>query len=198
MSVVLSAKKLFTGALLSALIWSPLTHAEDYVIDTERAHAFIQFRISHLGFSWLYGRFNDFSGEFSYDEANPGAASISVNIDPSSVDTNHAERDKHLRGDKFLNTDEFKEASFVSTGYTDLGDGKGVMKGDFTLHGTTKSIEIEVTQVGAGEDPWGGYRRGFYGTTSFKPSDYGMDIAKLGPAAQEVFLELSVEGIKKK
>ncbi|MEC9314253.1 MAG: YceI family protein, partial [Pseudomonadota bacterium] len=41
--------------------------AAEYVIDTEKAHAFIDFRIQHLGFSWMSGRFNDFSGTFNYD-----------------------------------------------------------------------------------------------------------------------------------
>ncbi|MCU7915091.1 MAG: YceI family protein [Candidatus Thiodiazotropha sp. (ex Gloverina cf. vestifex)] len=47
--------------------------ASDYLIDTEGSHAFIQFRISHLGYSWLTGRFNRFSGEFSYDENDPAS-----------------------------------------------------------------------------------------------------------------------------
>jgi polyisoprenoid-binding protein YceI len=190
-------KNIIASAVLSALLWTPLANAEEYVIDTEKAHAFIQFKIQHLGFSWLYGRFNDFSGEFSYDEQDPASASINVAIDVTSIDSNHAERDKHLRGEKFMQTDEFPDAKFVSTSYEDLGDGKGVMKGDFTFHGVTNPISIDVVQVGAGDDPWGGYRRGFYGTTSFKPSDYGMDIMMLGPKSQEVFLELSVEGIRK-
>ena len=67
------------GSLILAGAWlSAPAMAADYVIDTEGAHASINFRISHLGYSWLTGRFNDFSGQFSYDADNPEAASISV------------------------------------------------------------------------------------------------------------------------
>ena len=43
------------------------------------------------------GRFNSFAGGFTYDEASPAAANVEVAIQANSVDSNHAERDKHLR-----------------------------------------------------------------------------------------------------
>ncbi len=85
--------------------------AETYVIDTAKAHASIHFRIKHLGYSWLYGRFDDFSGSFSYDEADPGASRVDVTIKTASVDSNEAERDKHLRSSEFLNVARYPEAS---------------------------------------------------------------------------------------
>ena len=166
------------------------------MIDTEKAHAFIQFKIQHLGYSWLLGRFNSFDGEFSYDEKNPSAAKVMVNIDPASIDSNHAERDKHLRGKDFLHVDKFPKASFVSTLFEEKGNGKAVLKGDFTLHGVTRPISIDVEHIGHGKDPWGGYRRGFAGKTSFALKDYGIDY-NLGPASEVVELFLSIEGIRK-
>jgi polyisoprenoid-binding protein YceI len=182
-------------ALAAALTLPSLAPAADYVIDTEKAHAFIQFRIQHLGYSWLYGRFNDFNGTFSYDEKNPASNKVDVTIKTASVDTNHAERDKHLRSDDFLDVGKFPQARFVSTKFEDKGDGKAVLSGDFTLHGVTKPIVIAVERVGQGDDPWGGYRAGFSGTTVLKLADYGIT-RDLGPAAQEVELTLSVEGIR--
>jgi polyisoprenoid-binding protein YceI len=183
-----------TGATLLMLA-AGLAHAADYVIDTKGAHAFVQFHIKHLGYSWLVGRFNTFEGEFTYDENDPSAASVRVEIDTASVDSNHAERDKHLRGDDFLDVGKYPKASFVSTSYEDLGDGKGLLKGDFTLHGVTRPIEIDVTHIGAGKDPWGGYRRGFEGRTTLALADFGIDY-DLGPASREVNLWLGVEGIR--
>ncbi|MEC8924598.1 MAG: YceI family protein [Pseudomonadota bacterium] len=185
---------------LSAIVGSVLAApaiADDYVIDTEGQHAFIQFKIKHLGYSWLLGRFNDFEGKFSYDEANPGNASVEVTIDTASVDTNHAERDKHLRSDDFLNTGEYPEASFVSTRYVPDSDdeNEGTLYGNFTLNGVTKEIAIEVEQVGAGEDPWGGFRRGFEGEVDLTLADYNIDY-NLGPEAKEVELYLSIEGVR--
>ncbi|HHJ17554.1 MAG TPA: YceI family protein [Gammaproteobacteria bacterium] len=171
--------------------------AEHYVIDTQGMHAFITFRIKHLGFSWLEGRFNRFSGDFDYDEANPANNRVEVEIDVASIDTNHAERNKHLRDDRFFDTDTFPTARFVSTGWEDLGNGKAKLKGRFTLRGVSKDIVIDVHQLGAGKDPWGGFRRGFVGTTTLQLSDYKMkNAAMLGPAAETVQLWLSIEGIR--
>jgi len=181
------------GALL--LPGAAAAEVEKYVIDTEGAHAFVQFRIQHLGYSWLYGRFNDFGGELTYDTENPENASVQVTIDTASLDSNHAERDKHLRGEDFLEVDKFPEARFQSTSYAPTGENTATLTGDLTLHGVTKPVTIEVEQIGAGPDPWGGYRRGFQGATTIALKDFGIDY-DLGPASQEVELILSVEGIR--
>ena len=189
------SKLLSCLAFIIALGAAPLLQAADYVIDTEKAHAFIQFRIKHLGYSWLLGRFNDFDGTFSYDEADPAASRVQVNIRTASIDSNHAERDKHLRGEDFLEVDKYPNATFTGTGFKENGDGTAVLTGNLTLHGVTRPVTIDVKHVGHGPDPWGGKRRGFEGTTTLKLADYKIDF-DLGPAAREVELFLSVEGIE--
>ena len=182
-------------ALSTALLSPAFAAEEKYVIDTEGAHAFVQFRIQHLGYSWLYGRFNDFSGNFTYDEDNPSASRVEVAIKTASLDSNHAERDKHLRGEDFLDVSNYPQAKFVSTGFTEQGDGKALLKGDLTLHGVTRRISIDLEHIGHGPDPWGTYRRGFAGATELKLSDFGIDY-NLGPASREVEMILSLEGVR--
>ena len=166
--------------------------AADYEIDA--GHSFVEFRIKHLGYSWLYGRFNRISGRFSHDPDNPQANAISVAIDPASVDTNHAERDKHLRSADFLDVATYPDASFESTGYT--GDARsGTLEGNLTLHGVTKPVSIRLEKLGEGKDPWGGYRAGFIGTTTLTRKDFGISY-NLGPASETMELELGIEGIR--
>ncbi|MEZ5538151.1 MAG: YceI family protein [Thiolinea sp.] len=181
--------------LAGGLLASPLLIADDYAFDVENKHSFVQFRVQHLGYSWLYGRFNEFDGNFSFDEASPDKAAVNVTIKTASVDSNHAERDKHLRSEDFLDVDKFPEATFKSTAYKPAENGKGVIEGELTLRGVTKPVSIEVEQIGTGEDPWGGYRRGFEGRAQFKMADFGIT-KDLGPASQVVEMILSVEGIK--
>lgn len=169
---------------------------ERYVIDTEGAHAFIQFRIKHLGYSWLYGRFNEFSGTFTYDPDDHSNSQIQVNIKTASLDSNHAERDKHLRGSDFLDVSKYPTATFKSTSYKETGFNKGVLEGELTLKGITKPIKIDVERIGNGPDPWGGYRRGFEGRTQFALKDFGIDY-NLGPASRTVEMMLTVEGIRR-
>lgn len=176
------------------LFAAPLTQAADYNVDP--AHSFVEFRVQHLGYSWLYGRFNNVSGEFSHDPSQPQASNINVVIDPASVDTNHAERDKHLRGEDFLTVEKFGKAMFKSTKYTGSAE-EGTLEGELTLMGVTKPIAIKVTKLGEGEDPWGGYRAGFIGTYTLDRRDFGNEY-KLGPKGWQVHLDLGIEGIRKK
>jgi polyisoprenoid-binding protein YceI len=191
----MTTRKFTAFALTAALLLPVQAFADKYIIDTKGSHAFIQFRIQHLGFSWLTGRFNTFSGSFEYDEKDPSKASVQVEIDTASVDSNHAERDKHLRGDDFLDVEKYPKAQFVSTAFSENDDGTAVLKGDLTLHGVTKPVTIDVEHIGHGEDPWGGYRRGFEGRTRIALADYGITY-DLGPKAKELELILSVEGIR--
>ena len=171
--------------------------ADNYTIDIKGAHASINFSIQHLGYSVLTGRFDTFAGDFSYDPAKPEASTINVTIDTNSVNSNHAERDKHLRSKDFLNVEKFPQAKFVSKKVVTGADKTSFdLVGDFTLNGVTKSITIETKKIGEGKDPWGGYRAGFQGTTELKLKDFNVQM-DLGPASQVVKLELNVEGIKK-
>ncbi|MGH1380405.1 MAG: YceI family protein [Shewanella xiamenensis] len=190
-------KKQLLAALIGGSLLVPMAaSAADYVIDREGAHASITFKVSHLGYSYVVGRFNDFSGDFSYDAKNPAAAKVNVKVNTLSVDSNHAERDKHIRSADFLNAAKFAEATFVSTSVEDKGNGDMVIKGNFTLNGVTKPLAIQVHAVGEGQDPWGGYRAGFTGTTTFAMKDYGIKM-DLGPASANVELDLVVEGVRK-
>ena len=190
-------KKQLLAALIGGSLLAPIAaSAADYVIDREGAHASITFKVSHLGYSYVVGRFNDFSGDFSYDAKNPAAAKVNVKVNTLSVDSNHAERDKHIRSADFLNAAKFAEATFVSTSVEDKGNGDMVIKGNFTLNGVTKPLAIQAHAVGEGQDPWGGYRAGFTGTTTFAMKDYGIKM-DLGPASANVELDLVVEGARK-
>ena len=174
------------------LCLAPQLFAAEYKIDP--AHSFVAFKIQHLGYSWMYGQFNEISGSFAWDENDPSSAKISAAIDPVSVNTNHAERDKHIRSGDFLDTGNFGEASFESTGYT--GDATaGVLEGNLTVHGVTKPIKIDMQLIGEGKDPWGGYRSGFLGTYKMSRSDFDITY-NLGPASETMEFDISIEGIR--
>lgn len=185
-------KKFLVAATVAASVGfsSYNLNAAEYTVDP--THTFITFKVQHLGVSWLQGRFNDISGSFNYDADNSAASNVKMTVKTASVDSNHAERDKHLRSDDFLDTDKYPTASFQSTGF----DG-ATLKGDLTLHGVTAPISIAVTKVGEGKDPWGGYRAGFTGTYNLKRADFDISY-NLGPAAEVVEMQFNIEGIKNK
>ncbi len=180
---------LFGAALLAGT--SGYAQAETYAIDTKGAHASINFSVKHLGFSWLTGRFDKFGGSFEFDKDNPAKSSVTVEIDTTSVNSNHEARDKHLRSEDFLNVAAHPKASFKSTGIEVTGEKTAKITGDFTLNGVTKPIVINAEYLGGGDDPWGGHRQGFMGTATFSMADFNFK-----KDYGQVKLELHAEGIR--
>lgn len=189
-------KKTFAALALGSALFAGQALAADYVIDKEGQHAFVNFKISHLGYSWLWGTFKDFDGSFSYDAEKPEASQVQVTLKTASVDSNHAERDKHLRSDDFLSVDKHPTATFKSTSVKSTGEGTADITGDLTLNGVTKPVVIAARFIGEGKDPWGGYRAGFEGHTTLALKDFGIT-KDLGPASQNVELIISIEGVRK-
>lgn len=149
-------KSLAALALGTALLSAGQAMAADYVIDKEGQHAFVDFKISHLGYSFIHGTFKDWDGTFSFDAAKPEASKINVELKTASLFTNHAERDKHISSKDFLDVAKYPEAKFVSTAVKSTGEKTADVTGDLTLHGVTKPIVIKATFNGEGKDPWGG------------------------------------------
>ncbi len=189
----------FVSTLLKAIclvcMLTATSHAsaDQYTIDS--THTFVEWRVQHLGYSWLYGRFNTIKGNFYWDEKNPQNSKIDIEIDMLSLDSNHAERDKHLRSKKYLNIDANPVATFKSTAYEGDSNG-GTLSGMLTLNGVSQEITFKVERVGEGSDPWGGYRVGFIGYYTLDKKDFGYTY-ELGPSSEKIELELGIEGIRK-
>ncbi|MGI4839696.1 MAG: YceI family protein [Janthinobacterium lividum] len=195
-------KTLAALAIGTALLTAGQAMAADYTIDKEGQHAFVDFTISHLGYSFIKGTFKDWKGTFSWDAAKPEETKIDVTLQTASVFTNQAERDKHISSDAFLDVAKYPTATFKSTSVKPTGkDAAGHLTadvtGDLTLHGTTKPVVIKATFNGEGKDPWGGYRAGFNGTTTINRQDFGK-MMDLGPASNELTLDFTFEGVRAK
>ncbi|HKJ77259.1 MAG TPA: YceI family protein [Gammaproteobacteria bacterium] len=178
--------------LLIGLLAAAPAPAAVYLIDP--AHSFVVFGVSHFNFGVIRGRFNQVEGWFRYDPGNPAASRITVLIETASVDTNFPQRDRYLRSDKFLDVAEYPEAKFSSTRVRPTENGLTI-EGHLTLHGRTEMVTIDAEAVGAGADPWGGYRRGFEGTTGFRLRQFGLRLP-LVPSTKRVDMELYIEGIR--
>jgi polyisoprenoid-binding protein YceI len=181
------------GIILSALVLAPVQAAE-YRIDP--AHTFIEFEISHLGYSIVAGRFDKYSGQFSWDKSHPEKSRITIRISTASIDTNVPKRDEDVRSAAFLDVAKYPDATFTGTRYSGDAHG-GTLEGKLTLHGVTRPISLTVTAIGQGPDPWGGYRAGFRATTTLRRTDFGMGHDELGPVADTMKFNLYVEGVRK-
>ncbi len=187
------ATLLFTAALsIGTSAYAESAAAGKYKIDP--AHTSVEFSVSHLGISYLVGRFNTVEGDINL--VPNGKSDVTVTIQTASLDSNHQKRDEHLRSPDFFNTKQFPTMRFVSTkaSYNATGELTRV-DGDLELHGVKKPVALSVKPVGAGKDPWGGYRSGYTATTTIKRSDFGMNFMP-GGIGDDVAITLQVEAIK--
>jgi polyisoprenoid-binding protein YceI len=167
--------------------------AQDYEVD--RAHAGISFKIAHLGLSWIQGRFDQFGGEFTIDAANPDKSAFTITINPASIDTNNQKRDDHLRSPDFLNAKQFPAMKFKSTAVRPINGGYSVT-GDFTMHGVTKPITLELIGGRTQEMPKGVQRTGFSSEFVLKRADFG--IGQVTPMlGDKIYVTASFEGTRK-
>ena len=168
--------------------------ADDYVIDA--AHSGVTFKISHLGISHVFGRFDDFSGGFTLNSGDSAKSSFTLNIKSQSVDTNNTARDTHLRSPDFFNVKQFPAISFSSTAVKPIEGGYEVT-GDLKLHGETKPVTFSLKGGQTAEFPRGTQRTGYSTELVLKRSEFGVGrpMAALG---DDVFISISFEATKKK
>ena len=173
--------------------------ATTYEID--KSHTTVAFKIRHL-FSFVQGSFRDFSGQFEYTPGSAEGWKAEATVQTTSIDTNVAERDKHLRTADFFDVEKFPTMTFKSTEVTDVTATSAKLHGILTLHGVEKPVVLDVTIHGEGKDPWGNMRSGFSATTTINRKDFGLTWNKAVETGQllvgeEVQVILEVEGIVK-
>lgn len=166
-------------------------------LNIDPAHSTVQFQVKHMMFSKVRGSFGTFSGTIDFDEANPSASSVNVNIDTNSVDTKDENRDNHLRSAEFFGADENPQITFVSTRVEPDGDDLKV-HGDLTMNGVTKPVVLEAEFEGKGQSPMGVEVYGFSAETKVNRKDFGMNwnaAIETGGflVSDEVKIELEIE-----
>ena len=188
-----------TGLLATALVVPAA--AATYEIDT--AHSSVAFSIRHMAISKTKGTFDDFSGSFTYDPDKPKSWQCEAVIQAKSINTGNEQRDDHLRNPDFFDVATYPTITFESTAVHLNGDGKGTLKGNLTMHGVTKEIELDLELVGLlPNSPFGDSRAGFTATGKLDRKDFGLSWNRAMETGglvvgNEVEITLEVEGIAK-
>ena len=156
------------AAVLAA---TPVLAADMYNVD--KGHSEAMFTVKHL-MSRVTGRFNDFTGTINVDPANPAASTVEFTINAASVDTDNADRDKHLKSPDFFDVEKNPTITFKSTKVTPAGNNKYNVEGTLTMRGVSKQVTLPVEFLGFGKDPWGNEKAGFAIETTLNRKDYGI------------------------
>ncbi|MGH3627503.1 MAG: YceI family protein [Sciscionella sp.] len=136
-------------------------------------HSTINISVRHLGFASVSGRFAEFGGRI--EVGTPVESStVAATIVAASIDTGNKLRDDHLRSADFLDVDNQPEIAF--TGHRIIADGpqRWLLDGELTLRSVRKAIQLELSYLGAGPDPWGGVRAAFHAVTDLRREDFGI------------------------
>lgn len=162
---------------------------------SEEKHRYITFSYDHFGYSQPQIRWRDWDATLQWNAEDPAGSSISVTIDADSVDSGVDVFDGHLTGDKFFDTENYGEITFVSTEISRTGDNNGLITGNLTIKGVTKPVTLEAKfNNGAFDERGNKYKIGFSATASVSRSDFGLDY--LVPAvSDQVDIAISAEFI---
>ncbi|MFD5035208.1 YceI family protein [Streptomyces sp. NPDC058405] len=141
------------------------------------AHSSVSAVAQHLGISSVHGRFKEFGGRIEIVEAAGGheRSRVDAVIGAASIDTGNALRDKHLKSPDFLDVERFPEITYRSTGLTPAGQDRWTVHGQLSLHGVVREVDLELSYLGTGPDPWGGVRAAFRATTELRREDFAMN-----------------------
>jgi len=137
------------------------------------SHSGIHFSVRHMMIAKVRGTFTGWTGSIELDEANIANSKIKAEIDVSSIDTSEPKRDGHLKSPDFFDAEKFPKITFESTSVSGSGDSFKVT-GNFTLHGVTKALTLDVKHEGSGKDPWGNERQSFSAKGSLNRVEYGL------------------------
>lgn len=180
------------------------TMGESGTYNFDKAHTFIQFKVTHTGLIEVPGFFRDFTGSVNFDAKDITKSTVEFTAKATSIDTGVAARDNHLRSADFFEVEKYPEITFKSTKVEKKGKGY-LLTGDFTMKGVTKSITFPFQIAGwlPANDKSGG-KMGIAAETTINRRDYGVNWGGNLPGttipavADNVKISLQIEAVKKK
>ena len=121
------------------------------------------------------GEFRSFNASLESVGTDFSKAKVTATVDADSIFTNNTDRDNHLKSADFFDVENHKELTFEGTSFTKLDDDNYQLKGDLTIKGVTKEINLDVEFGGIAKDPWGNEKAGFSISGKINRKDWGLN-----------------------
>jgi len=164
-----------TRVLFLLLFTFSMANAAEKKLKVDASHTEIGFQIKHLMIANVKGKFNKFDSSIVFNEKTKKVSAITLTIEAASIDTNEADRDKHLRGSDFFETEKFPQITFTSNGATLKKDEVTLVRGKLKIRNISKDINLKITYLGMAKDPWGNVHYVFEAEGKLKRSDFGLN-----------------------
>lgn len=172
---------------------SAQTEPARYELDPE--HLTIAFLVEHIGYAKALGKFLTASGSYTFDATTGELSDVRVTVTTASIDTDHEARDRHLRSQDFLASDEHREMTFTANGAKRTGERTFEVPGELTLLGVRRPLVLEAVwnksapyPVPPGTEVMGVSARGRLARSAFGMS-YGVADGLVGDDV-EILIEL--------
>ncbi len=159
-------------------------------------HSDLSIRVRHMAVGKAKGTFAITGGTLTVPESGIEGASVTAVIDATSVNTKNADRDAHVRSADFLDAETYPTIEFTSTEVRGFNGSDFTLVGDLTLHGVTKTVELDAEFLGETVDAYGAIRSGFSGKTAINRHDFGITIEMAWGAGDKVVgdkVEIEIE-----
>jgi polyisoprenoid-binding protein YceI len=180
------------NVLFALLLLATGVFAQATVYKVDKSHSKLGFAISHMMISEVEGQFNSFDATITSSKEDFSDAVVELTADVNTINTNSEGRDKHLKSPDFFDAATYPAITFKSTSFTKTGDKTYKVKGDLTMHGVTKPVELDATLTGTAAGRDGKKIVAFKTTGTFNRIDWS--IGKSGPGAgDEVTLNAKAE-----
>ena len=145
----------------------------------DASHSNVKFSVTHLVVSDVEGSFKMFNGDVTSKDDSFQDAVINFTVDVSSINTDDADRDKHLLADDFFNAEKYPKMVFKSTSFKKVSGNKYKLTGNLTIRDVTKAVTFDVTFGGVVKDPWGNTKAGLKATSKINRSEYKLNWNKI-------------------
>ncbi|MEV3852954.1 YceI family protein [Streptomyces sp. NPDC050095] len=159
------------------------------------AHSTVAATAQHLGITSVHGRFTDFSARVDIAQ-DVDKSRVEAVIRAASIDTGNGMRDGHLKSPDFLDVETYPELTYRSTALTPAGPDRWTVHGELTMRGVVRQVDLQLSYLGTGADPWGGTRAAFKATAELKREDFAMNynqVVQAGIAAIGATLKVELD-----
>jgi polyisoprenoid-binding protein YceI len=136
----------------------------------DNAHSELKFKVKHMMIATVTGGFDQLEVNASSDDENFSNGQVHLKAATASINTGSADRDNHLKSPDFFDAENHPFIEFKSTSFN-----ASTLRGDLTIKGVTKTVELAVDFGGVGKDPWGNTKAGFSVQGKINRKDFGLE-----------------------
>ncbi len=184
-------------AIVVCLGVAAASQAEPRTFAVDPARTTVGFSVGHLLFSDVEGVFEEFEGTITVDPEDLSTLSATGTVEVASIQTRNERRDEHLRSEDFFHIEAHPQIRFATTG-VEQRSGQWVARGDLTIRGVTKSVEVPFALRDRRVDDDGRVGLGFEARFVIDRHDFGITWSGAFDAGgvvvgDEVTIELVVE-----